>query len=222
VQEAVVAGSAPFAFRAIEDNLRHDTLLIQTTFDLGDSTFVMVASPEETIDFPIRKVWSRISRIYNTEANKYGGSMAIGQILLNIDPEGTPSTKLGPKMGMESRSLVRTLQTMEEEGLIKRIRARRTSAWCASTSPERQADARCEPQHRDQIQRGGAEPLHPSTTEQLPAGDVGTGSDTRTRTTLLKYDEPQRRRGRRDEYADRHFIAFLRASAPLRSTLKHQ
>lgn len=77
--------------------------------------------PEETIDFPIRRVWSRISRLYNTEAAKYGGSMAIGQILLNIEPEGTPSTKLGPKMGMESRSLVRTLQAMEEEGLIKRI-----------------------------------------------------------------------------------------------------
>ena len=77
--------------------------------------------PEETIDFPIRKVWSRISRLYNTEASKYGGTMAIGQILLSIDPEGTPSTKLGPKMGMESRSLVRTLQAMEEAGLIKRV-----------------------------------------------------------------------------------------------------
>ena len=76
--------------------------------------------PEETIDFPIRRVWSRIARIYNSEASKYGGSMAIGQILLNIDPEGTPSTKLGPKMGMESRSLVRTLQTMEDERLIRR------------------------------------------------------------------------------------------------------
>ena len=76
--------------------------------------------PEDTIEFPIRRVWSRIARIYNSEAAKYGGSMAIGQILLNIDPEGTPSTKLGPKMGMESRSLVRTLQTMEEAGLIRR------------------------------------------------------------------------------------------------------
>ncbi|MBK8615435.1 MAG: MarR family transcriptional regulator [Flavobacteriales bacterium] len=83
--------------------------------------------PEETIDFPIRKVWSRISRLYNTEAAKYGGSMAIGQILLNIDPEGTPSTKLGPKMGMEARSLVRTLQAMEEEGLIKRVPCKRTA-----------------------------------------------------------------------------------------------
>lgn len=79
-----------------------------------------VMTPEETIEFPIRKVWSRIARIYNTEAAKFGGSMAIGQILLNIGPEGTPSTKLGPKMGMEARSMVRTLQTMEDEGLIKR------------------------------------------------------------------------------------------------------
>lgn len=77
--------------------------------------------PEETIEFPIRKVWSRISRIYNNEAAKYGGSLAIGQILLNLEPEGTPSTKLGPKMGMESRSLVRTLQAMEEAGLIRRV-----------------------------------------------------------------------------------------------------
>ncbi|MBK8581007.1 MAG: MarR family transcriptional regulator [Flavobacteriales bacterium] len=76
--------------------------------------------PEDTIDFPIRKVWNRISRLYNNEAGKYGGTMAIGQVLLSIDPEGTPSTKLGPKMGMESRSLVRTLQSMENAGLIRR------------------------------------------------------------------------------------------------------
>ena len=77
--------------------------------------------PEDTLDFPIRKVWNRIARLYNSEASKYGGTMAIGQVLLSIDPEGTPSTKLGPKMGMESRSLVRTLRTMEDEGLIQRI-----------------------------------------------------------------------------------------------------
>ncbi|MGV9012328.1 MAG: MarR family winged helix-turn-helix transcriptional regulator [Flavobacteriales bacterium] len=77
--------------------------------------------PEDTIDFPIRKVWNRIARLYNSEAGKYGGTMAIGQVLLNIDPDGTPSTKLGPKMGMEARSLTRTLKNMEEEGLIKRV-----------------------------------------------------------------------------------------------------
>ncbi|MFM1930973.1 MAG: hypothetical protein RL226_276 [Bacteroidota bacterium] len=76
--------------------------------------------PEETIDFHIRWLWAKISRIYNAEATKHGGSMAIGYVLLNIDKEGTHSTKLGPKMGMEARSLTRTLKTMEENDLIYR------------------------------------------------------------------------------------------------------
>lgn len=76
--------------------------------------------PEQTIDFPIRWAWHRIARIYNCEAAKFGGSMSLGYVLLNIDHNGTPSTKLGPKMGMEPRSLTRTLKTMEDRGLIER------------------------------------------------------------------------------------------------------
>ena len=77
--------------------------------------------PEETIDFHIRWAWHSIARIYNLEASKHGSTMSVGQTLLNIDiEEGTPSTKLGPKMGMEPRSLTRTLKTMEEKGLIFR------------------------------------------------------------------------------------------------------
>ena len=37
-----------------------------------------------------------------------------------MDKEGTPSTQLGPKMGMEPTSLSRTLKTMEENNLIYR------------------------------------------------------------------------------------------------------
>ncbi len=38
-------------FPQIADNIRHDTLAIQTTFDLGDGTFVMVAAnAEETFE----------------------------------------------------------------------------------------------------------------------------------------------------------------------------
>jgi DNA-binding MarR family transcriptional regulator len=41
--------------------------------------------------------------------------------LLSIDKEnGTPSTTLGPKMGMEATSLTRTLKSMEDKGLIIR------------------------------------------------------------------------------------------------------
>lgn len=35
---------APLSFPLVEDDLRHDTLLIQVTFDLGDGTHLMVAS----------------------------------------------------------------------------------------------------------------------------------------------------------------------------------
>lgn len=77
--------------------------------------------PEETIDFHIRWAWHGIARLYNTEAAQHGLTMSTGYVLLTIDhKEGTPSTRLGPMMGMEPRSLVRTLQGMEDDGLIKR------------------------------------------------------------------------------------------------------
>lgn len=36
-------GFAPHEFPVVDDNIAHDTLLIQTTFDLGDGSYVMVA-----------------------------------------------------------------------------------------------------------------------------------------------------------------------------------
>jgi DNA-binding MarR family transcriptional regulator len=76
--------------------------------------------PEETIDFHIRWAWAKISKAYNVEAAKNGGTMAVGYVLLNIDKDGTPSTKLGPRMGMEPTSLSRLLKSMEDLKLIKR------------------------------------------------------------------------------------------------------
>lgn len=77
--------------------------------------------PEETIDFHIRSLWHTISRLYNEEAAKYGSTMSTGFVLLNIDADsGTPSTSLGPRMGMESTSLTRILKSMEEKNLIYR------------------------------------------------------------------------------------------------------
>ena len=75
---------------------------------------------EETIDFHIRWAWYNISRMYSIKAGKFGGSMAIGYTLLNIDKQGTPSTKLAPKMGMEPRSLTRMIKQLDKSGLIKK------------------------------------------------------------------------------------------------------
>ena len=75
---------------------------------------------EKTIDYILRETWLSVARMYNEEASKYGATMALGFALLNIDKEGTPSTALAPKMGMEPTSLTRTLKSMEEKGLIVR------------------------------------------------------------------------------------------------------
>lgn len=80
---------------------------------------------DKTIDFHLRWLWQKIMRLYNAEAAKFGGTMSVGYVLLNIDKDGTPSTKLGPKMGIESRSLTRTLKTMEANGLIKKTEGKK-------------------------------------------------------------------------------------------------
>ena len=77
--------------------------------------------PEDTIDYNIRKTWYNITKLYNRTANEYMASMSLGMIILNIDiMEGTPSTQLGPNMGMEATSLSRSLNKLEESGVIER------------------------------------------------------------------------------------------------------
>jgi MarR family transcriptional regulator, organic hydroperoxide resistance regulator len=76
---------------------------------------------EKTIDYILRATWQAVSRMYNEEASKFEGSMAIGFALLSIDKEeGTPSSAISNRMGMEPTSLTRTLKTLEEKGLIIR------------------------------------------------------------------------------------------------------
>jgi DNA-binding MarR family transcriptional regulator len=74
---------------------------------------------DKTIDYILRTTWQAVSRMYNEEATKYGASMAVGFALLSIDKEdGTPSSYISNRMGMEPTSLTRTLKTLEEKGLI--------------------------------------------------------------------------------------------------------
>jgi len=75
----------------------------------------------ETVDYLLRSAWTAIAKMYGEEAGKKDSTMATGFALLSIDPEeGTHSTSLGPKMGMEATSLSRTLKIMEEKNLIIR------------------------------------------------------------------------------------------------------
>ncbi len=78
---------------------------------------------EKTIDHALRATWQAVAKTYNEQAAKHESTMAMAMALLYIDAEnGTPSTALGPSMGMEATSLSRTLNSMEEKGLIFRER----------------------------------------------------------------------------------------------------
>jgi len=74
----------------------------------------------KTFDYALRSTWQGVSNMYNKAAYKFDSTMATGFALLSIEPEGTPSTALGPKMGMENTSLSRLLNTLEERKFIKR------------------------------------------------------------------------------------------------------
>jgi DNA-binding MarR family transcriptional regulator len=77
---------------------------------------------DKTIDYVLRTTWLAVQKMYNEEASEYGITMATGFTLLSVDPHnGTPSTSLGPKMGMEATSLSRILKTLEDLSLIERL-----------------------------------------------------------------------------------------------------
>ena len=76
---------------------------------------------KETVDSKIKTSWQIISRMYNAKAAQYGGSIAIGHFLLNIDSEdGAYASEIAPMLGMESTSLSRIIKTLEKEKMIIR------------------------------------------------------------------------------------------------------
>lgn len=78
---------------------------------------------EKTIDHQLRATWQAVAKMYNEQAVKHESTMATAFVLLNIDKQnGTPSTALGPSMGMEPTSLSRILKTIEDKGAIVRTK----------------------------------------------------------------------------------------------------
>lgn len=76
---------------------------------------------DKSIDHQLRATWQAVAKLYNEQAAKHNSTMATAFVLLNIDYEnGTPSTALGPLMGMEPTSLSRILKSMEDKGAISR------------------------------------------------------------------------------------------------------
>ena len=76
----------------------------------------------ETVDSKLKTGWQTVSRMYNAEAIVHGGTIAMSHFLLNIDShEGSFASDIAPKLGMESTSLSRIIQSLEEKKLIQRI-----------------------------------------------------------------------------------------------------
>ena len=74
-----------------------------------------------TIDYLLRSTWLSVQKMYNEQAVAYDSTMVYAFTLLSIDPKGgTPSTSLGPKMGIEPTSLSRTLKNLEARNFIVR------------------------------------------------------------------------------------------------------
>ena len=74
-----------------------------------------------SFDYHYKATWQVINKLYTEQALKYNSSISVGFVLISIDyNSGTPSTLLGPKMGIEANSLSRSLNKMEGEGLIYR------------------------------------------------------------------------------------------------------
>lgn len=74
-----------------------------------------------TIDYLLRSTWLAVQKMYNEQASEYESTMVYAFTLLSIDPKtGTPSTSLGPKMGIEPTSLSRTLKNLEDRKFIVR------------------------------------------------------------------------------------------------------
>ncbi|NVJ89454.1 MAG: winged helix-turn-helix transcriptional regulator [Flavobacteriaceae bacterium] len=74
-----------------------------------------------SIDHQLRATWQAVAKMYNEQAVKHDSTMATAFVLLTIDiKNGTPSTALGPLMGMEPTSLSRILKNMEDKGAICR------------------------------------------------------------------------------------------------------
>ncbi|MCB0502515.1 MAG: MarR family transcriptional regulator [Bacteroidetes bacterium] len=78
---------------------------------------------DKVVVYKIREAWLNIAKLYNEMASEYDASISMAFILLTIDQEeGTPVTKIAPRMGMEPNSLSRSLKSLEDQGMIIRIK----------------------------------------------------------------------------------------------------
>jgi hypothetical protein len=107
-EPVVPTEGAPLVLHEVEDNLRHDTLLVQVTFDLGDGTHLMVASHvDEKFEGP---------RIYHYRARPDSSAE-----VMHVSPPGYDSwtmlpTVFGEGAGLEGKWVLANFGERESWG----------------------------------------------------------------------------------------------------------
>ncbi|MEZ7838747.1 MAG: MarR family transcriptional regulator [Flavobacteriales bacterium] len=77
---------------------------------------------EQIIVHKVRSAWFEMSRMFSQVASASNITLSVGFTLIAIyEEEGTPVTKIAPRMGMEPNSLSRLLKSMETDGLVERV-----------------------------------------------------------------------------------------------------
>lgn len=83
--------------------------------------FLQIA--DQMVIYHVRKSWLMISKLYNEMASQHDSTLAMAFVLIAInEQDGTPVTKIAPRIGMEPNSLSRILKSMEEKGFVLRTK----------------------------------------------------------------------------------------------------
>lgn len=86
---------------------------------LQNDIFTEVA--ENIVIYKIKTSWLQIAKCYDFMAATHDATLSMAFVLLAInEEEGTPVTKIAPRIGMEPNSLSRVLKTLIEKKYVTR------------------------------------------------------------------------------------------------------
>ncbi len=77
---------------------------------------------QESVDYYLRSSLFAMRRMYNLLAAEHGTTQGVAYVLISVPREGIAATRIAPMMGMGATSLSRLLKTMEDDGLVYRVK----------------------------------------------------------------------------------------------------
>lgn len=86
-----------------------------------DDAFLQVAN--QLVVYQVKTAWLQIQKMGDKIASKHDATLSMAFALMAIyEEEGTPVTKIAPRIGMEPNSLSRLLNSLEKKKYIKRVK----------------------------------------------------------------------------------------------------